>query len=195
MAHSTPLATRPMYLAVCGGIECVALAFGPLIAGAIAAHTTWRVAFYITIPIAVAVIIVIYFGIDQLRRTTEHADLSSKAKLGRIDWAGLATELPMTVCLILALQWAGTQYAWNEWRIILLLSLSGVLLATFLFVEHWNKEKAMVPLKILQNRIVALASCVTFCNFSALWVISFYVSFFLRVLRDRSSIRPLPLTY
>lgn len=178
MAHSTLLATRPMYLAVCGGIECAALAFGPLIAGAIAARTTWRVAFYMAIPMAVAIIFIIYFSIGQLRRP-EHADLSKKGKLEKIDWTGLATQLSMTGCLILALQWAGTEYPWRDWRIILLLTLSGGLLAAFLFAERRNGDKAMVPLKMLRRQIVAFASCVTFCNFSALWIVSFYVGDFL----------------
>lgn len=70
MAHSTPLERRPVYFAICGGVECAALAFGPLIAGSIADYTTWRVCFYIVIPLAVVDILIILFG------TPNSADLN-----------------------------------------------------------------------------------------------------------------------
>lgn len=97
-------------------------------------------------------------------------------RLKRVDWAGFATELPMTVCLVLSLQWAGTLYAWSNWRIILLLAITGVLLVVFFAAEYRAGDNSMVSLKMLRQRTVAFASVITFCNFAALWAISFYVS-------------------
>lgn len=177
IAHSTPLNRRPVYFAIYGGIECAALAFGPLISGSIARAVTWRVCFYIVVPLAVMDVLIMLFGIKRLGQP-EHPQIDKKAKIELIDWGGLATQLPMTVRLILALQWAGTQYAWGNWRIVLLLVVAGLLTTAFFFIEHKTGENAMVPLRMLRRRTVAFASLVTFCNFAALWAVSFYVRIF-----------------
>lgn len=36
VANTTPLKHRPIYQGICGGMECMALALGPLVSGAIA---------------------------------------------------------------------------------------------------------------------------------------------------------------
>jgi hypothetical protein len=124
---------------------------------------------------SVATIIIVFFSIDHIRRP-ENAQLSGKDVLKRIDWAGFAINLPLTVCLVLGLQWAGTTYAWADWRIILMLTMAGVLLIIFLAVEYKTGDNSMVPLKILRQRSVAFASLITFCNFAHLAVIAYYVS-------------------
>jgi MFS family permease len=174
VAHTTSLKHRPVYSAITGGVECSALALGPFVSGSIANYTTWRVSFYLIIPVCVAIIVIVFFSIGNLRRS-ENAHLNSKDGLKRIDWAGFVINVPMTLCLVLGLQWAGTTYAWADWRIILLLVLAGVLLAIFLFVEHRAGDESMVPLKMLRQRSVAFASLITFCNFAHLAVISYYV--------------------
>lgn len=174
VAHTTSLKYRPIYLAVCGSVECTALAFGPLISGTIAHYSTWRICFYLIIPIGVAVIVTIFFGIDPLRKT-ENAHLNRREKLERIDLIGFAISVPMSLCWVLGLQWAGTAYRWSNWRIILLLALAIVLLAIFLMAERRASEHGMIPLKMLRQRSVALASVITFSNFAALSIISYYV--------------------
>jgi hypothetical protein len=56
----------------------------------------------------------------------------------KIDWRGLATELPMTVWLVLSLQ-----YPWSNWRIILLLTITGVLLVVFFLAELRAGDNSM----------------------------------------------------
>ncbi|EME46920.1 MFS transporter-like protein [Dothistroma septosporum NZE10] len=187
ISHSTPLKTRPIHFAICGGVECAALAFGPLIAGSIAASTTWRVCFYIVVPIAVFDMLVILFGVPRLRRP-ENANLAQKEKIALVDWAGLVTELPMTVCFILALQWGGTMYEWGNWRVVVLFVVTGVLAVGFLWVEHKAGEKAMVPLRMLRSRTVSFAGLVTFCNFAALWAVSFYLPLYFQAVRGASTL-------
>ncbi|KAH8806146.1 putative efflux pump antibiotic resistance protein [Xylogone sp. PMI_703] len=167
IANTVPLERRPMILGICGGLECAALAFGPLISGTIANYTTWRVSFYILIPLGVAVIITVFFSISHLRHP-EKAHLNRKERLEHIDWIGLATELPLTACLVLGLQWARTLYPWANWRIILLLTLTGALLGIFFFAEYKAGDRSLISLKMLRQRTVAFARLTTFCNFAAM---------------------------
>lgn len=157
-----------------GGMESVALALGPVLSGAIAHASNWRVSFYIIIPIGVACIVSVFFFVNNLPRP-ENADLNRKEKMRRLDLRGFAIYVPAMVCLILGLQWAGTEYAWGSWRVILLLVLSGVLLSLFLLQEHRAGDEGMFPLPMLRQRTVALSSAYTFCNSAALCIVAYYV--------------------
>lgn len=170
-AHTTSLKHRPIYFAIVGGVETTALAFGPLISGALADSSTWRLAFWFIVPIAATTTLSTLFGMGDLRRS-EHASLSRHQRLKRIDRAGFAINVPMTVCLVLALQWGGNVYHWSNWRIVLLIILAGVLLLAFLVIEHRNGPKSMLPLKTIMQRSVSLASLITFCNVGHLCVIA-----------------------
>jgi MFS family permease len=157
-----------------GGAECFALAFGPFISGVITHYSTWRVSFYVIIPIGVLIIAVVFFSLGHIRQSGNAHN--SKGGLKRIDWIGFAINVPMTLCLVLALQWAGITYSWGNWRIILLLVIAALLLAIFLIVGYRAGDDSMVPLKMLRQRSVAFASLITFCNFAHLAVIAYYVS-------------------
>lgn len=58
----------------------------------------------------------------------------------RFDPFGSAVLLPLIICLLLALQWGGTQYAWSSPRIIVVLVLFAALQ---LSGSHCNGIKAM----------------------------------------------------
>lgn len=119
--------------------------------------------------------VVFFFCVRDLRRP-EHADLSRKEKFKRIDSIGLPLNIVFTLCLVLGLQWAGTEYQWSNWRIILLLVLAAVFFGFFLYAEWKAGDKAMVPLKMLSRRTVAFANINQFCNVGGLSVIAYYVS-------------------
>ncbi|OKL60712.1 hypothetical protein UA08_03986 [Talaromyces atroroseus] len=186
VAHTTSLKYRPIYSAIAGGVECTALALGPFISGSIAHYSTWRIGFYIIIPISIAIIVIVFFSIPHIRRP-ENAHLGSKDGLKRIDWAGFSINVPMTLCLVLGFQWAGTVYSWANWRIILLLAIAVVLLAVFLIVEYRTGNDSMVPLTMLRQRSVAFASLITFCNFAHLAVVAYYLPFYFQAVRGAST--------
>ncbi|KAF4470993.1 mfs aflatoxin efflux [Fusarium albosuccineum] len=60
--------------------------------------------------------------------------LSTKGKLAQLDFPGTALIIPGCVCLILALQWGGLSYPWNDGRIVALLVIGGFLLLGFILV-------------------------------------------------------------
>lgn len=157
-------------------MECIALAFGPVISGAVSRYSQWRISFYIIIPVGVAVILSVLFFVHNIQRP-EHSDLPNKDKLKRLDMPGFAIFVPLAISVILALEWAGTEYTWKNWRIILLWVLAGVLLLVFLAVEYRTGDDSMFPLKLMCQRTVALGAMFTFCNSAALFVTAYYVSF------------------
>lgn len=79
------------------------------------------------------------------------------------------------ICLLLALQWGGSQYPWNSWRIILLLVLFATLFLIWLFVQYKEDKKATLPPYILKQRSMMAGMIFMFCLFTAFFVINYYV--------------------
>lgn len=62
-------------------------------------------------------------------------------------------------CLLLVLQWGGLEYAWSDARVIALLVVTVVLIATFAAMQHWVPAAyASIPRKVYSQRSV-IAAC------------------------------------
>ncbi|KAJ5618401.1 hypothetical protein N7528_007044 [Penicillium herquei] len=155
-----PLHKRPLFVGLMGSTFGVASIAGPLLGGAFTDQVTWRWCFYINLPIGgLAFIIAALF----LRAPSLDTTLSLKRQLIRLDPLGTLLFLPGVICLLLALQWGGSTYAWRSARIIVLCILSGMLLIGFAFVQVWRKEDATIPPRIIKQRSVASGAAYTSC--------------------------------
>jgi len=116
-------------------------------------------------------------------RDTTH--LPTKAKLSQLDAVGTSVFIPGTVCLLLALQWGGLEYAvshclspslhgifglanllylqWSNGRIIALLVLGCILLIAFVLVQIFMPDTATVPPRIFVQRSIMAGFYSTFC--------------------------------
>ncbi|KAK5686702.1 hypothetical protein LTR17_026901 [Elasticomyces elasticus] len=79
-------------------------------------------------------------------------------QLRRLDPPGQLCLLPSVICLLLALQWGGTRYAWSNPRIVTLLILFVFLTVAFWVIQGIQKENATVRLSIIRQRTVAAAT-------------------------------------
>lgn len=89
------------------------------------------------------VILSVFFFVHNIQRP-EHVGLPSREKLRRLDVPGFAAFVPLAVCVILALEWGGSEYMWNNWRLILLWTVAGVLLVVFFFFLASNTAPARI---------------------------------------------------
>jgi hypothetical protein len=96
--------------------------------------------------------------------------VSIKQQIKQLDPWGNLVFLPGVICLILALQWGGEKYSWDEGRIIALLVLSCVLLIIFIGIQIWQQENATVPPRLFKIRNVWLGTIFAFCLGSVLIV-------------------------
>jgi len=118
-------------------------------------------------------------------------------RLMRFDPIGTLIFIPAVVSLLLALQWGGTVYPWNNGRIIALFVVFGVLIISFLFIQWRQQDNATVPPRIISNRSVLSASFYAFSLGSAFFLFVYYIPIWFQSVQGvsavNSGIRNLPL--
>lgn len=95
------------------------------------------------------------------------------SQLGQFDPVGTVLFIAGIICLLIALQWGGSQYPWSDGREIALLTVFGTLIIVWAISQWMGGDNATVPLRILRQRTVA---CSTFYIFfgSASFVLLIY---------------------
>jgi MFS family permease len=189
MVSVVPLEKRPVYQAFFGAVFGVSSVIGPLLGGAFTTEVTWRWCFYINLPIGAASMVAIMFLLKPTGAT--NAGLSIRQQLGQLDLLGELFLFPSIICLLLALQWGGSQYAFNSWRIILLFTLFAVLLVAFAAVQIWNRntEKTTLPLRILKNRSVLASMWFTLCLAGTMLSLVYYISIWFQAIKGTTAVQ------
>lgn len=89
--------------------------------------------------------------------------------------------LPMIVCVLLALQWGGSKYAWGNGRIIALFVVFGILLIAFIAIQIWKQDNATVPPRLLKQRSVAAAALFSVSLGAAFFIMTYYLPVWFQV--------------
>ncbi|KAL2783445.1 major facilitator superfamily domain-containing protein [Aspergillus keveii] len=172
IAQTIPLQRRPLVTSIIGSVYGVASVAGPLVGGTLTDHTSWRWCFYINLPVGAVTalfIVLLYKAPPQTRST------SLRAVVAELDIPGTVSCLPSIICLLLALQWGGSKYAWDSARIIALFVVFACLLLIFAVIQWRQQSRATVPLALISNRDVWGPALYAFCLSSSFMVFTYYL--------------------
>ncbi|OBT61197.1 hypothetical protein VE03_08683 [Pseudogymnoascus sp. 23342-1-I1] len=188
MSYTIPLEHRPMFQGVFGAVFAVGSVIGPLVGGTFTDKVTWRWCFYLNLPIGAVAIIVAIFILHIPNQKLEKQASGWLARLEQLDPIGNIIFLPGVVCLILALQWGGAQYSWNNSRIIVLLILCGILCLAFIGVQIWKNESAMVPPRLVKQRSIGASMWYSFFNGAGMMVMMYYLPIWFQAIKGASAL-------
>lgn len=148
IADLVPLRDRSRFMSVIFTFYSIAFAIGPVVGGALVDHSSWRWIFYLNLPVAGLSLVLLFFFL--------HVPFNaafSPSMLQRVDIAGNALLIASVVSVLIALNWAGTEYPWASCRVIVPLVFGFIGISGFLILESTILiPEPTMPFRIFSNR-------------------------------------------
>lgn len=114
--------------------------------------------------------------------------VSLRQQIAQLDPFGTLVLLPGIVCFLLALQWGGSTYPWNDARIIALFVLAGMLFLTFIGVQIWQQENATVPPRIFKQRSIFCGVAYCMSVGGAMITLIYYIPLWFQAIKGISAV-------
>ncbi|OQE47447.1 hypothetical protein PENCOP_c001G01603 [Penicillium coprophilum] len=185
VTNTIPARKRPIYLGCLGCVHGIVSVSGPLIGGLLTDHASWRWCFYLNLPIGAITILGIIFFLSTNKPPSGH--LSWKEKVRSMDLLGSAFFIPGILTLLLALEWGGSEYSWDNWRVIMLFILSVMLLMVFAGVQIRAGDKGTISPRIVSDRNMMGLMAYIVGNSGGLFVFVYYLPIWLQAIQGYSA--------
>ena len=185
LSAAVPPEKRGLALGAWGGIGGLAIAFGPLVGGAVVQGIAWQWIFWLNVPIGLVLVPL------ALRRLEE-----SHGPGGRLDLPGLA----LVSAGLFGIVWGlvrGNGQGWASAEIVGSLAAGAVLVAAFILWEL-RARAPMLPMRFFRSRAFALANASSFLMFFGMFGSIFLLAQFFQTVQGYSpfgaGLRILPWT-
>jgi len=146
-----PPRERGRYQGYFGAVFGVSSVAGPLLGGWLTDGPGWRWIFYINLPVGLAALVVTSMALKMPVVRRQH----------QIDYLGAAAIVGAVTCLLLYLDWRGSEYGWTEAGSMLLLAGALFLTAAFVFIERRAAEP-IIPLRLFRNQVFSVGNAFAF---------------------------------
>ncbi|KAI4727250.1 MFS general substrate transporter [Aureobasidium sp. EXF-10728] len=186
VAVSVRLPRRTTYLSALQSTFGIGIMLGPLLGGVLTQRVTWRWCFYINLPIGAITVLflVLFFHPPKADRVNAPAQ-----KMASLDLVGLLLFAPATIMMLLALQWGGLVYAWRNATIIGLFVGAAVLTCIFALWQIHKGDDAMIPPKLLTQRVIFSACLTELFAMGTVYVATYYLPQWFQIVKGVSPIR------
>src|SRR5215467_13511756 len=148
------------------GFSALTTVVGPVLGGVLVQYASWRWVFFLNVPLAVVVLVVLFWPVPESR----DPDAS-----GRLDWWGTLLVTLGLGALVYGLIEAGSQ-GFGIPLVLGALALGVVALLAFLLVEA-RSSAPMVPLTLFRSHTFSGANLLTLLLYGALGGIMFFLPF------------------
>ena len=145
LSAAVPEERRGVFLGAWGGISGLAVAFGPLVGGAVVDGISWHWVFWLNVPVGLVLLPLALARLDE-----------SKGPFGSVDLPGLG----LASAGLFGVVWGlvrGNSVGWSSAEIVGALAAGAVVLAAFVAWEL-RAERPMLPMRFFRNRTFALAN-------------------------------------
>ncbi|KAJ2523634.1 hypothetical protein GGI11_001371 [Coemansia sp. RSA 2049] len=144
---------RAIFMGISSGLWGLSSAGGTVLGGTIVQLSTWRVVYWINVPISLIAVVLIlkYIPLPKPSAT------STREKLLRIDFGGALIMTFGIVFILLALSWGGREYSWSSARVLSFLIIGVIAVLGFFYYENKIPSEPILPFRLLRTRNVALA--------------------------------------
>ncbi len=185
LSAAVPAAKRGLALGFWGGISGLAIAFGPVVGGAIVQGISWQWIFWLNVPIGVVLLPLALLRLDE-----------TYGPEGKLDLPGLG----LVSAGLFGIVWAlvrGNQQGWGSTEIVTAFVLGAALVAAFVAWEL-RTEAPMLPMRFFRNRTFSLANVASLLMFFGMFGSIFLLSQFFQTVQGYSpfgsGLRILPWT-
>jgi EmrB/QacA subfamily drug resistance transporter len=185
LSAAVPAERRGLALGAWGGISGLAVAFGPLVGGAVVSGISWHWIFWLNVPIGLVLIPLALTRLDE----TFGPD-------GKLDLPGLG----LVSAGLFGIVWAlvrGNSVGWGSAQILASLVAGFALVAAFVVWER-RTPTPMLPLAFFRNRTFALANVASLLMSFGMFGSIFFLSQFFQTVQGYSplgsGLRILPWT-
>ncbi|KAL2830212.1 major facilitator superfamily transporter [Aspergillus cavernicola] len=187
ISQSVPLRQRPIYTGAIGTMFGVSSVAGPLLGGAFTDHLTWRWCFYINLPLRGVTLAFIVFFFKAPKSVKVVATF--KEQITQMDPFGSLLFMPGIICMLLALQWGGREYDWDNARTIALFVLFGILAMGFVVVQFISSDNATVPVRVVKNWTVWGSSLFCFGLGASFFTLLYLLPIWFQAIKDASAMK------
>jgi EmrB/QacA subfamily drug resistance transporter len=185
LAAAVPAEKRGLALGAWGGISGLAVAFGPLVGGAVVQGISWQWIFWLNVPIG---LVLIPLGLRQLSESYGPAQ--------RLDLPGLG----LVSAGLFGIVWGlvrGNAQGWTSPEIVISLAAGAALVAAFVAWEL-HTDHPMLPMRFFKNATFALANTASLFMFFGMFGSIFLLAQFFQTVQGYSpfgsGLRILPWT-
>jgi len=164
IATSFPKEVRGQAIGTWSAFTAITATVGPVMGGWLIEHISWRAAFFVNVPVAIAVLALTFRFVPESRD-----DKSAK----ELDWLGAALATASLGALVYALIESSSRGFTN--LTVLAALFGGVIASTLFFLVEARHKNPMLPLALFRSMDFSGANLLTFLLYAALSCLLYFL--------------------